>query len=90
MERCPFRSFVGIGQHPGNSAEMAERLDHAFAALGGEVTPIAEDLLAEMVDSIRRGRTVLVLSDRADLRDAAKGQIMTALATAAVGAAGSA
>ena len=75
-ERCPFRSFIGLGQHPGDANEMGDRIGHIFAALGGEPAPIADSLMAEMIDSIRRGRTVLVISNRADLRDQAKREIL--------------
>ena len=73
--RCPFRSLIGIG-HRSDANEMAGRLAHTFAAIGGESVPIADDLLDEMAASIRAGGTVLLISDRADLRDAAKREIL--------------
>ena len=84
-ERCPFRSLVGIG-NPSDANEMAGRIAHMFAALGGETAPIADELLDEMAASIRAGGVVLVVSDRSDLRDAAKREILAR----AHGAAGSA
>ncbi len=62
------------------------RLAHSFAAISGEIAPIADDLLDEMAASIRAGGVVLVISDRSDLRDAAKRAILAR----AHGAAGSA
>ncbi len=84
-ERCPFKSLVGVG-NPRNANEMAGRIDHVFAALGGEAAPIADELLNEMAASIRNGGVVLVISDRADLRNEAKREILAR----AHGAAGSA
>jgi hypothetical protein len=75
LERCPFRSLIGIGQ-PRDANGMMERIAHTFAALGGETTPIADDLLDEMATSIRARGVVLLISDRADLRDAAKREIL--------------
>ena len=77
MRLCPFRSFIGIGDTTtANVDEMGTRIAHVFAALGGEPAPIDADLLAELAASVRASRTVLVLSDRADLRDHAKRQIL--------------
>lgn len=84
-ERCPFKSLLGTG-NPSDADEMAGRIDHVFAALGGEATPIADELLDEMAASIRAGGVVLVISDRADLRNEAKREILAR----AHGAAGSA
>ncbi len=73
LDCCPFRSFVGKGISAG---EMMTRLAHTFAAIGGEPCPIDPALLDEMAASIHAGKTVLVLADRADLRDRAKREIL--------------
>lgn len=87
-DRCPFRSLVALV--PGTRDELLDRMGAAFAAVGGEVVPIEPETLASLVETLRRGRTVVVLDDRADLRDAAKTQLMAAVNTAIYGAAGSA
>ncbi len=81
LHLCPFRSLIGIGG--GNAEEMESRIAHTFAALGGEPCSIKPDLLDEMTASIRAGGVVLVMSDRADLRDHVKREILTRLHGAA-------
>ena len=85
---CRFRSLVSI--IPGTHDELLARVGAAFAAVDGEMTPIDADMLASLVDTVLAGRTVIVLGNRSDLRDAAKAQLMAAVNAAAIGAAGSA
>ena len=72
--QCGFRSFIGSPGGP---------VWHAFAALGGTSSTIDPALLQEMVQAIQGGGRVLVMSDRADLRDRAKAEIMGMLVTPA-------
>ncbi len=87
-DACPFRSLVSIA--PGTRDELLDRVGGAFAAVNGDVEPIAPDSLADLAATVLAGRTVMVLGTRADLRDAAKAQIMAAVNVAALGAAGAA
>jgi hypothetical protein len=52
-----------------------------LGGLPGET--LSDPMRADVVASLRRGETVLLLSDRCDLRDAAKAEIMLAMAPAA-------
>ena len=85
---CPFRSLVSIV--PGTKAELIDRIGGAFAAIDGAVVPIDPDRLAELVDTVLAGRSVVVMGTRLDLRDAARAQVMAAVNAARIGAAGSA
>ena len=87
-DACPFRSLVSI--IPGSKDELLGRVGAAFAAIDGEIAPISVDRVADLVDAVLAERTVIVMGSRADLRDAAKGQLMAAVNAAALGAAGSA
>ena len=85
---CRFRSLVALV--PGTQDELLDRVGAAFAAVGGDIAPIDPDTLSSLVETVRGGQTVIVLGDRADLRDAAKAQLMAAVNAAVAGAAGSA
>ena len=87
-EACPFRSLVSIV--PGTKEELLSRVGAAFAAMGGQACPIDADHLADLVDTVMCGQTVIVMGNRADLRDAAKSQLMMAVGATRVGAVGSA
>ncbi len=89
LARCPFRSYLALGE-PASAAELASRIGATFASIGGEICPIEGENLNNLVDTILAGSVVLVLADRADLRHAAKMQIMRAVNVARLGAAGSA
>ena len=85
---CPFRTLVSLV--PGTRTELLDRVGAAFAAVDGDICPIEPDRLAELIDTLLAGRTVIVMGNRADLRDAAKAQLMAAGNAAFHGAAGSA
>ncbi len=87
-DACRFRSLVSL--FPGTRDELLSRIGAAFAAIDGEIAPIAPDTLAELVETVRAGQTVIVLGNRQDLRDAAKAQLMAAINASVLGAAGSA
>ena len=67
VARCPFRTLIGPVGAPTTCS---------FAALGGEVTPLSPKMMGDVMDALRSGGRVLVLSDRADLRDRAKRETM--------------
>lgn len=67
VAQCPFRTLIGPPGAP---------ITCSFAALGGEVTPLSARMMSDVLDALRGGGRVLVLSDRADLRDQAKWEIL--------------
>ena len=80
---APFRSLVSIV--PGTPDDLLDRMCDAFAAVDGDVEPIAPDTLADLVATVLAGRIVLVLGTRTVLRDAAKAQLMASGIAAALG-----
>lgn len=80
LERCPFRTLIGIGSWSGSMdallANALPKLAYTVAVLGGDPEPINSETMAEIVTSIQAGRCVLLISDRADLRDYAKREIL--------------
>ena len=84
---CPYRSLIASDTGQRTTAELMASLACAVAVLDGDPEPfnaqMASDIAALLVD----GGTVLLLSNRADLRDAAKGEInrILKLAQATVG-----
>lgn len=84
LDRCPFRTIIGA--HPAHHevADLLPRLSHTVAVLGGDPMPICPAMMAEIVASVQAGGAVMILSDRADLRDYAKREIL-AMALPAAG-----
>ena len=87
-KRCPYRSLVSI--IPGTQKELLDRFGAAFCAVGGDVCPIDQDMMTELVGHVCAGRTVVLFADQRELRDAAKSQLVAAVQAARVGAVGSA
>jgi hypothetical protein len=85
---CQYRSLVSL--IPGSPDDLLARIGAAFAALGGEICPIEPAMLAHLVETVRGGQTVVALSNRRNLRDAAKAQLMAAINASMHGAVGSA
>ena len=56
--------------------EAIPQVVHAVAVLGGDPEPIGPETIAELVVAIRAGGSVLLMSDRADLRDYAGREIL--------------
>ena len=73
FDACQFRSLLGTG---GDTNEMMSRLGCAIAVFGGAPEPLASEMMENAVAQIAAGRVVLLLSDRADLRDYAKREIL--------------
>lgn len=79
LARCPYRTLIGRhedGVAATTPSDLLPRLSHTIALLGGDVEPIASATMAEIVTSIRAGGTVLLVADRADIRDYAKREIL--------------
>lgn len=89
FDRCPFRSIIGIAAPSPNRPldQLISPLAHAIAVLGGDPEPISSDTMAELVAAIRAGDSVLLMSDRADLRDYAKREILAMVNPVAAGSA---
>ncbi len=84
FDRCPFRTIIGVCPPHRAITDLLPQLSHAIAMLGGDPTPISPAMMAEIVASVQAGGAVLILSDRADLRDYAKREIL-AMALPAAG-----
>ena len=69
-EECQFRTLIGPPGAP---------ITCSFAALGEEVTALSVRMMGDVLDAFRAGGRVLVLSDRVDLRDRAKREILAML-----------
>ena len=71
---CPFRSVLSR-----RSVDLTRPLEHwdaLVAVLGGVPEPLSPDVLRSGVECLARGETVLLLSDRRDLRDRAKQELL--------------
>lgn len=84
LERCPFRTVIGAGQGHRDVAELLPHLAHTIMVLGGDPTPINSATMGNIVAALQSGGTVMIMSDRADLRDYAKREIV-AMALPAAG-----
>jgi hypothetical protein len=81
LAACPYRTLLGwCGV---DAAEMMERIGGAIAVIGGQPEPLAAAQMATAVEMLQRGRVVLLISDRGDLRDYAKREILAMLEPAA-------
>ena len=83
LARCPFRTVIGLPPTRPEDVvdDMVSRLAHTLAVLGGDPVPISPDTMQEFIASLQLGRTVLVMSDRRDLRDRAKAEILAMAST---------
>ena len=69
---CPFRSVLSR-----NPVDPKRPRWHAIvAALGGVPEPLSPEVLRSGVECLTRGETLLLLSDRQDLRDRAKHELL--------------
>ena len=85
LARCPYRTVFG----PGGAGVTAENWNmrmpmptRVLAVLGGTPEPISPRTMREIVQAVRAGQTVMLLADRADLRDYAKREIAAMLGPA--------
>jgi hypothetical protein len=87
VRRCRYRTLLGPNTGPADAVGMVRAATHTLAILGGEAGPIDPDAVRDLVDVLTAGGTIVIMSDRADLRDAAKAEIvsLTQLAKASVG-----
>jgi hypothetical protein len=76
MEQCPFRTLLGDGIPPGATLEtMLPFIGCTIGVLGGAPEPLTADVMRDALEVISQGKLVLLVSDRADLRDYAKREI---------------
>ena len=75
-KRCPFRTAFGPEPGARTPLEMVAAASRTIAILGGEPTPLEPEVARELTEVLAGGGTVLLLADRADLRDAAKAEIV--------------
>jgi hypothetical protein len=78
MAACPFQTLIGWNIPPGSSLDdVGDRIGCTVAVVGGtHPDPLTADMLEFAVETLLSGRIVLLVSDRADLRDYAKREII--------------
>ena len=83
LKRCPHRTIIA-GRVRHGTVDLLPPPLRVLAVISGDPTPLNSAMMAEIVASGQAGETVMILSDRADLRDYAKREIL-ALVLPAVG-----
>jgi hypothetical protein len=77
MDSCPFSSLIGRDIPPGSTLDsVGHRIGCTVAVMGGQPEPLNAEMIASAVETLLSGRIVMVLSDRADLADYAKREIV--------------
>ena len=71
---CPFRSV--LSRRRIDRRRPLENWDAIVAVLGGIPEPLSPEVLQAGVECLSRGETVLLLSDRQDLCDRAKHELL--------------
>jgi len=78
MARCPYRTVFGSAGPGVTARNWHARMPMPsciIAVLGGEPVPISAETMAEIIAILSAGDSVMILADRADLRDYAKREI---------------
>jgi hypothetical protein len=72
----PYRTVIGKLPGPVPDAdEMTSRIGEIIVIMGDHPEPLSEQAMADAVAIMRSGRTVMLMSRRADLRDYMKREI---------------
>lgn len=74
-QQCPYRSLIGSDMGQRSIQEMMATVRATVAVIDGDPEPFNETMASDIAALLVDGGTVLLLSNRADLRDAAKGEI---------------
>ena len=88
LKRCQFRTVFGPELGPRTPLAMVKAASRTLAILGGEPEALNPETALELTGVLLGGGTILVMADRADLRDAAKAEIFRFCALAKVPAGG--
>lgn len=70
---CPWRSLLGCGR---NVDELLHELGATVAIIDHDREPLSADVLADVLATLARGETVLLIAARRSDRDYAKAQIL--------------
>lgn len=70
---CPWRSILGCGR---NADELLHQLGATVAIVGHDREPLSADVIADVLATLARGETVLLIAARRADRDFAKAQIL--------------
>jgi len=84
FKMCPYRTLLGNAR--GGPDAMMARLGCTVAVLDGDPEPMSQRMMRDVLRELAAGRTVLLISNKRELRDFAKREIM-AMAGPAGGAA---
>jgi hypothetical protein len=77
LKACPYRTVIDRAGASGglNIDQAIRRIGCVIATVGGQPESLAEAEMAKALATLHSGRSVIVVSDRSDLRNRAKAEI---------------